>query len=56
MNGMGSLWAFATVLGPIVLIVVIAYALIRRRKLTPSERTAQKVETERGYSEPEKFN
>lgn len=47
------LWTLATVGGPIVLIVVIAYALIRRRKLSPGERSAQIRGTERGYSEPE---
>jgi hypothetical protein len=51
-----SIWSLATILGPIVLIVVIFYALMRRRRLTPSERVAQKDATERGYSEPEKMN
>lgn len=51
-----SVWSLATVLGPIVLIVAIAYALIRRRRLTPAERVAQKDATERGYSEPEQMN
>jgi hypothetical protein len=49
-----SIWTLATVLGPVVLIVVILYALVRRRRLTPAERVAQKDATERGYSEPER--
>jgi hypothetical protein len=49
-----SIWTLATVLGPVVLIIVILYALVRRRRLTPAERVAQKDATERGYSEPER--
>ena len=51
-----SIWSLATVLGPLVLIIVFAYALIRRRRLTPAERVSQKAATERGYNEPEKMH
>ncbi|MFC3218764.1 hypothetical protein ACFOEZ_07025 [Tianweitania populi] len=51
-----SVWSLATVLGPLILIIVIAYALIRRRRLTPTERVAQKDATERGYNEPEQMH
>lgn len=43
------LWSFATVLGPIVLIAVIVYALLARRRLSAGEREAQKQGTERMY-------
>ncbi len=46
-------WWWVTVLGPIVLGLVIAYALMRRRRLTPRERTAQREGTERQYRSPE---
>lgn len=38
----GELWSTATVIGPIVLILAIAYALFKRRKLTPVEKEDQK--------------
>ncbi|MBS9720804.1 hypothetical protein JYU29_08905 [Tianweitania sp. BSSL-BM11] len=56
MDGFSSLWSLTVVLGPIVLIVLIAFALIRRRRLTPAERVSQKAETERGYNEPEQMH
>jgi hypothetical protein len=56
MDFFSSVWGLATVIGPIVLIVLFAYALIRRRRLTPGERVAQNEATERGYREPEKMH
>ncbi len=47
-------WSLVIVLGPVILGAVIAYALLRRRRLTPRERSAQIRATERNYSEPEK--
>jgi hypothetical protein len=55
MEGMGMLWGFATILGPIVIAVVLIYALVRRRRLSAAERLRQKEGTERAYKEPEKF-
>ncbi len=37
----GSLWALATIGGPILLIAVVGYALITRRRLTPREKQDQ---------------
>lgn len=37
----GDLWSMATIVGPIVLIVVIAYALVTRRRLEPAEKQDQ---------------
>ena len=47
-------WSFSVVLGPVVLAAVIAYALLRRRRLTPPEQRAQDRGTERVYTEPGK--
>lgn len=47
-------WWWVTVLGPIVLGLAIAYALLTRRRLTPREKDAQKKAVERLYNEPEK--
>jgi hypothetical protein len=44
-------WWWATVLGPIVLGAVIAYALVTRRRLTPVEERSQKRGVERAYRE-----
>lgn len=44
-------WWWATVLGPIVLGGVIAYALLNRRRLRPDERRAQIRATEKQYEE-----
>jgi len=44
-------WWWATVLGPVVLGGVMAYALLTRRRLTPAERERQRRGTERNYSE-----
>ena len=46
-------WWWVTVLGPIVLGVVIAYALLNRRTLTPEERRAQKKAVDNAYREGE---
>ena len=37
----GSYWSLVTILGPIVLILVIGYALMRKRRLTRHERVEQ---------------
>jgi hypothetical protein len=42
-------WWWITVLGPIVLGGVIAYALMTDRRLTPEERVAQKKAVKRLY-------
>jgi hypothetical protein len=49
-------WGLLVILGPVVLGLAIAYALIGRRRLTPKERGAQIRATERGYREPEKID
>lgn len=41
MSVSGSFWSIVVVLGPIVLAVVIGYAIWTRRKLTPGERAVQ---------------
>lgn len=55
-EGFSSVWSLMTILGPVVLLVVFLFALVRRRRLTPSEKVAQKNATDRGYSEPEKLH
>lgn len=45
------LWSFATILGPIVLIAVIGYALFNRRRLSAGEREAQRQGTDQNYRE-----
>lgn len=42
-------WWWATIVGPIVLGGVIAYALLTRRRLTPAEKTAQRHAVRREY-------
>jgi len=44
-------WWWVTVLGPIVLGCIIAYALLTRRRLSPAERNAQREATKRNYRE-----
>ncbi|MEQ1941278.1 hypothetical protein ABMA32_02520 [Mesorhizobium sp. VNQ89] len=44
-------WWWVTVLGPIILGVVIAYALLNRRRLSPRERREQAKAVERQYRE-----
>lgn len=51
-----ELWGLATIGGPILLFIVIAFALLRRRRLSGAERAAQVEGTERGYREPEKMH
>ena len=47
----GTLWSFATVLGPIVLILVIGYALFKRRRLTPKEQEVQARKIDQLYED-----
>ena len=49
----GDFWSLTIVAGPVILGVIIAYALIRRRKLTPRERESQRQATEDNYRLPE---
>ena len=51
-----DLWAFLIVGGPVVLAIAFAYALLRRRRLTPQEKVERSVATERGYTEPERHH
>ncbi len=37
----GQFWSLATVIGPIILMLVIGYALVRRRRLTSAEKRSQ---------------
>ena len=48
---MDALWLFAVIGGPIILAAIIAYALLRRRRLTPTERSIRNEATERAYDE-----
>jgi hypothetical protein len=43
------IWMFATVLGPVVLVAVIAYALLARRRLSPREKRERDAATRRLY-------
>ena len=43
------LWFFAFAIGPFVLAVLLAYALVRRRRLSAREREVQREGTERLY-------
>jgi hypothetical protein len=43
------IWMFATVLGPVVLAAVIAYALLARRRLSPREKRERDAATRRLY-------
>jgi hypothetical protein len=47
----GMFWSWAIVLGPIILGLVLAYALLRRRRLTASEHRAQDAATRAQYRE-----
>ncbi len=47
----GQLWSLTIWLGPIILGAVIAYALLRRRRLTRSEIAARDRATHRLYDE-----
>jgi hypothetical protein len=48
---MEVLWLMVVALGPVLLGVLIAYVMLRRRRLGPATRKAQKRETERLYEE-----
>jgi cytochrome c-type biogenesis protein CcmH/NrfF len=50
----GFFWGWAIVIGPLVLGLVIAYALFRRRRLAPTERRAQDEATRDQYRESER--
>jgi hypothetical protein len=45
----GQFWSLAIVVGPILLAAAIAYALIKRRRLTSTEKQAQDAGTRRQY-------
>jgi hypothetical protein len=45
------IWMFATVLGPVVLGAIIAYALLARRRLSPREKRERDAATRRLYDE-----
>jgi hypothetical protein len=45
------IWMFATVLGPVVLGAIIAYALLARRRLLPREKHERDAATRRLYDE-----
>ncbi len=45
-------WSFLTILGPVVLAIVIGWALMTRRRPTRSEKVVRDVETRKGYDEP----
>jgi biopolymer transport protein ExbB/TolQ len=49
----GVFWSITILLGPVILAVAIAYALIRRRRRTRAERAAGRQATRELYSEPE---
>ena len=44
-------WVLVVVGGPLLLGIVIAFALLRRRRLTPDERRAQHRAIEREYGD-----
>lgn len=46
-------WWWATVIGPLVLIAVIGYAMSRERRLTPREQKEQVKAVNRVYDVPE---
>jgi hypothetical protein len=43
------IWMFATVLGPVILGAIIAYALLARRRLSPHEKRERDAATRRLY-------
>lgn len=51
---MEALWLLVVLGGPIILGAIIAYALLRRRRLSRAERSMQKEATERVYDETNK--
>jgi len=52
----GFFWSFLTVLGPLVLAGAIGYVLLRRRRLTPTEKAASRQATRELYNEPEEMD
>lgn len=48
-----KIWFVVVALGPVLLGCAIAYALMRRRRLSTSEVVEQKEATERLYDKPE---
>jgi hypothetical protein len=46
-----SLWQLVTTVGPVVLAVVIIYALVRRRRLTSTEQRRQDEAVEELYKD-----
>jgi hypothetical protein len=46
-----AMWFIAVAIGPLLLVVLFAYALLRRRRLSAAERAAQIRATERVYDE-----
>jgi len=49
---MDYLWLFATAGGALILGIVIAYGVLRRRRLSADEKRAQEREVKRLYNEP----
>ena len=48
-----AMWFIVVAIGPLLLVVVFAYALLKRRRLSTGERAAQIHGTERAYHERE---
>ena len=46
-----AMWFIAVAIGPLLLVVLIAYALLKRRRLSAAERASQIRGTERVYDE-----
>lgn len=46
-----SPWQLVTVLGPVIIAIVLVYALVRRRRLTPVERIEQHEAVEEVYKD-----
>ncbi len=51
MSDLQPLWALTVIGGPVILAIVIAYALLSRRRLTPHEKQRQDAATRRLYDE-----
>jgi hypothetical protein len=47
-----NIWLILVALGPVILAAAIAYALLRRRRLSTDERIAQEEAVERLYDKP----
>lgn len=48
-----NLWFFAVAIGPVLLGIALIYGLMRRRRLTDSERARQEQATKRLYDKPQ---